>query len=110
MCIRDSLKNLELDDTTVNTGNNLDDRDVNLYITQVYQHDSTHDANGFKAPAGSPLPGASWRYWFWNFHGSQMGWQGNLRHQMYIEGRLDSRLLINNIPVSYTHLPSPRDS
>ena len=94
------LKNLELDDTTVNTGNNLDDRDVNLYITQVYQHDSTHDANGFKAPAGSPLPGASWRYWFWNFHGSQMGWQGNLRHQMYIEGRLDSRLLINNIRIT----------
>ena len=96
------LKNLELNDTTVNTGSNLDDREVNLYITQVYQHDSTHDANGFKAPAGSPLPGGSWRYWFWNFHGSQMGWQSNLRHQMYIEGRLDSRLLINNIRITGT--------
>ena len=96
------LKNLELNDTTVNTGSNLDDRQVNLYITQVYQHDSTHDANGFKAPAGSPLPGGSWRYWFWNFHGSQMGWQSNLRHQMYIEGRLDSRLLINNIRITGT--------
>ncbi len=94
------LKNLELDDTTVNTGSNLEDRDVNLYVTQVYQHDSTHDANGFKAPAGSPQPGGSWRYWFWNFHGSQMGWQSNLRHQMYIEGRLDSRLLINNIRIT----------
>ena len=29
-----------------------------------------------------------------------MGWQGNLRHQMYIEGRLDSRLLINNIRIT----------
>jgi hypothetical protein len=94
------LKNLELDDTTVNTALNFEDRDVNLYVTQVYQHDSTHDANGFKAPAGSPLPGTSWRYWFWNFHGSQMGWQSNLRHQMYIEGRLDSRLLINNIRIT----------
>ena len=94
------LKNLELDDTTVNTALNFEDREVNLYVTQVYQHDSTHDANGFKAPAGSPLPGASWRYWFWNFHGSQMGWQSNLRHQMYIEGRLDSRLLINNIRIT----------
>ena len=29
-----------------------------------------------------------------------MGWQSNLRHQMYIEGRLDSRLLINNIRIT----------
>jgi Putative Ig domain len=96
------LKNLELHDTTVNTGSNLADREVNLYITQVYQHDSTRDANGFKAPPGSPRAGGSWRYWFWNFHGSQMGWQSNLRHQMYIEGRLDSRLLINNIRITGT--------
>ena len=94
------LKNLELNDTTVNTSLNLEDREVNLYVTQVYQHDSTRDANGFKAPPGSPNPEGSWRYWFWNFHGSQMGWQSNLRHQMYIEGRLDSRLLINNIRIT----------
>jgi hypothetical protein len=94
------LKNLELQDTTVNSSLNFDDREVNLYVTQVYQHDSTRDANGFKAPPGSPSPNGSWRYWFWNFHGSQMGWQSNLRHQMYIEGRLDSRLLINNIRIT----------
>jgi Putative Ig domain len=94
------LKNLELHDTGVSTASNLQDRAVNLYVTQVYQHDSTRDANGFKAPPGSPLASGSWRYWFWNFHGSQMGWGGNLRHQMYIEGRLDSRLLINNIRIT----------
>ena len=94
------LKNLDLHDTTVNTSLNLEDREVNLYVTQVYQHDSTRDANGFKAPFGSPSAGGSWRYWFWNFHGSQMGWPSNLRHQMYIEGRLDSRLLINNIRIT----------
>lgn len=94
------LKNLELHDTTVNTGDNLEDRAVDLYVTQVYQHDSTKDVNGFKAPPGSPLPSGHWRYWFWNFHGSQMGWPSNLRHQMYIEGRLDSRLLINNIRIT----------
>ena len=94
------LKNLELNDTTVNTSLNFEDREVNLYVTQVYQHDSTRDANGFKAPPGAPREGGSWRYWFWNFHGSQMGWQSNLRHQMYIEGRLDSRLLINNIRIT----------
>jgi hypothetical protein len=94
------LKNLELQDTTVFTAKNLADRPVNLYVTQVYQHDSTRDKNGFKAPPGSPTAAGSWRYWFWNFHGSQMGWQSNLRHQMYIEGRLDSRLLINNIRIT----------
>ncbi len=51
------LKNLELHDTTVNTSLNLEDREVNLYVTQVYQHDSTRDANGFKAPPGSPSAG-----------------------------------------------------
>lgn len=94
------LKNLELHDTTVNTALNIDDRAVNLYVTKVYQHDSTGDNNGFKASPGSPLPGGSWRYWFWNFHGSQMGWQSNLRHQMYIEGRLDSHLQVNNVRIT----------
>jgi hypothetical protein len=94
------LKNLELHDTEVYTSKSVVDRAVNLYVTQVYQHDSTRDANGFKAPPGSPLASGSWRYWFWNFHGSQMGWSSNLRHQMYIEGRLDSRLLINNIRIT----------
>jgi Putative Ig domain len=94
------LKNLELDGTTVNNAANLPDRAVNLYVTQVYQHDSTRDDNGFKASTGAPSAGGSWRWWFWNFHGSQMGWQSNLRHQMYIEGRLDSRLLINNIRIT----------
>jgi hypothetical protein len=94
------LKNLELDGATVYTAGNLLDRAVNIYVTQVYQHDSTRDDNGFKAPPGSPSATGSWRYWFWNFHGSQMGWDSNLRHQMYIEGRLDSRLLINNIRIT----------
>jgi hypothetical protein len=31
-----------------------------------------------------------------------MGWQSNLRHQFYIEGRRDSRLLINNIRITGT--------
>jgi hypothetical protein len=94
------LKNLELHNTTVYTAKNLADRHVNLYVTQVYQHDSNRDDNGFKASPGSPSANGSWRYWFWNFHGSQMGWPSNMRHQMYIEGRLDSRLLINNIRIT----------
>jgi hypothetical protein len=94
------LKNLELEDTTVHTSLNLADRITNVYVTRVYQHDSTRDDNGFKASPGSPDPNGGWRYWFWNFHGSQMGWQSNLRHQMYIEGRLDSRLYINNIRIT----------
>jgi hypothetical protein len=100
------LKNLEFDGTTVNTSLNLADRAVNLYVTQLYQHDSTGDANGFKAPPGSPSAAGSWRYWFWNFHGSQMGWQSNLRHQMYIEGRLNSRLLMNNVRITGSKLCS----
>ena len=91
------LKNLELEGTTVHTSRTLPDRIVNTYVTRVYQHDSTRDDNGFKASPGSPEANGSWRYWFWNFHGSQMGWKSNLRHQFYIEGRLDSRLLVNNI-------------
>jgi len=94
------LKNLELNGTTVVTSVNLPGRTSNVYVTQVYQHDSTRDDNGFKASAGRPNPGLQWRYWFWNFHGSQMGWGSNLRHQFYIEGRLDSHLDINNIRIT----------
>ncbi|RPH59625.1 MAG: hypothetical protein EHM89_10360, partial [Acidobacteria bacterium] len=96
------LKNLELDGTTVHTSVNLRDHDSNVYVTRIHQHDSTGDGNGFKASPGQPDANISWRYWFWNFRGSQMGWQSNLRHQMYIEGRLDSRLLINNVRITGT--------
>ncbi len=94
------LKNLELDATAVHTTVHLPDHDSNIYVTRVYQHDSTRDDNGFKTSPGRPYANVSWRYWLWNFHGSQMGWQSNLKHQMYIEGRLDSHLSINNIRVT----------
>ena len=96
------LKNLELDGTGLTTAVIPPDRDSNIYITQVYQHDSPGDLNGFKTSPGRPDPNISWRYWFWNFHGSQMGWKSNLRHQMYIEGRLNSHLSINNIRITGT--------
>src|SRR5262245_19386626 len=94
------LKNLELDGTTVHTAINLEEATSDVYVTRVYQHDSRGDDNGFKASPGRPEAGITWRYWFWNFQGAQMGWQSNLRHQFYIEGRRDSHLIVNNIRIN----------
>jgi hypothetical protein len=94
------LKNLELDGTTVSTAVNLPEANSDVYVTRVYQHDSRRDDNGFKASQARPDAGITWRYWFWNFQGAQMGWKSNMRHQFYIEGRLDSRLIINNIRIN----------
>ncbi len=96
------LKNFELQDTIVNSAADAVDHDVRFYVTKVYQHDSNRDENGFKASPGSPNPGVSWHYWLWNFHGSQMGWRSNMRHQMYIEGRRSSHLHVNNIRITGT--------
>ena len=82
------------------------DRPVNVYITQVYQHDSTRDQNGIGAPdyEGDSKYGIvkapnTQTHWIWNFHGSQMGSPSNLRHQVYMHGRPDGYLNVNNIRV-----------
>src|SRR4029078_1363758 len=44
------LKNFELENTIINGSKFPTDRHAKLYITQVYQHDSTRDQNGISAP------------------------------------------------------------
>jgi hypothetical protein len=103
------LKNLELWDTIVDGGAYLTDRPVNVYVTKVYQHDSTREQSGFGSPAyegdsrfGAVVPPGEWRHWVWNFHGSQMGGTGNTKHQFYLEGRPNTYALFNNIRVTGT--------
>jgi hypothetical protein len=71
------LKNLELNDTTVNTGSNLTIARSTSTSRRSTSTTRRTTQTASRTPAGSPLPGGSWRYWFWNFHGSQMGWQSN---------------------------------
>jgi hypothetical protein len=100
------LKNLELQDTVVDSSKFPLDRPVNVYYTQIYQHDSTRELNGFGSPdyegdsryGIAKAPGIQ-KHWFWNFHGAQMGGLGNLRHQFYMHGRPDGHLIINNVRI-----------
>jgi hypothetical protein len=100
------FKNFELIDTTINGSKFPTDRPVNLYITQVYQHDSTRDQNGISAPDyegdskyGIVTAPNTQTHWIWNFHGSLMGAPSNLRHQIYMHGRPAGYLNVNNIRV-----------
>jgi hypothetical protein len=100
------LKNFELIDTVVDGSKFPTDRPVNVYVTQVYQHDSTRELNGFGTPDyegdsefGIVKAPNTQTHWIWNFHGAQMGGLGNLRHQFYMHGRPDGYLNINNIRV-----------
>ena len=82
----------------VHTSVHLRDHDVErLCDADLSARFDSATTTGSRPRPADPTPSVSWRYWFWNFHGSQMGWQSNLKHQMYIEGRLDSHLSINNI-------------
>jgi hypothetical protein len=100
------LKNFELVDTVIDGSKYPTDRPVNLYVTRIYQHDSTRELNGIGTPdyeGDSPYgivkaPNIQ-THWIWNFHGAQMGGLGNLRHQFYMHGRPDGYLNINNIRV-----------
>lgn len=101
------LKNLELYETLVDGGQYYVDRAVNIYVTEIYQHDSTKSRNGFSTPAyegdsryGIVKPPGVWRHWFWNFHGSQMGGTGALNHQFYIQGRPNTYLIVNNMLIT----------
>jgi hypothetical protein len=100
------FKNFELENTIINGSKFPTDRPVNVYITQVYQHDSTRDQNGISAPdyEGDSKYGIvkapnTQTHWIWNFHGSQMGSPSNLRHQVYVHGRPAGYLNVNNIRV-----------
>jgi hypothetical protein len=100
------LKNFELVDTMVDGSAFPTDRPVNVYITRIYQHDSTRNLNGIGAPdyEGDSRYGIvkapnTQTHWIWNFHGTRMGSPSNLRHQIYMHGRPDGYLHINNIRV-----------
>jgi hypothetical protein len=100
------LKNFELVDTMIDGSAFPTDRPVNVYITQIYQHDSTRNLNGISAPdyEGDSKYGIvkapnTQTHWIWNFHGTRMGSPSNLRHQIYMHGRPAGYLNINNIRV-----------
>jgi len=107
------VKNFELIDTVIDGSKFPTDRPVNVYVTDVYQHDSTHELNGIGTP---DYEGASdygivkapntQTHWIWNFHGARMGGLGNLRHQFYMHGRPDGYLNINNIRVDSSRMCS----
>ena len=100
------LKNFELVDAVIDGSKFPTDRPVNVYVTQVYQHDSTRELNGIGTPDyegdseyGIVKAPNTQTHWIWNFHGAQMGGLGNLRHQFYMHGRPDGYLNINNIRI-----------
>jgi hypothetical protein len=100
------LKNFELVDTVIIGSKYPTDTPVNVYITQIYQHDSTRDQNGISAPdyEGDSKYGIvkapnTQTHWIWNFHGVQMGSPSNLRHQVYMHGRPAGYMNVNNIRV-----------
>jgi len=100
------LKNFELVDAVIDGSKFPTDRPVNVYVTQVYQHDSTRELNGIGTPDyegdseyGIVKAPNTQTHWIWNFHGSQMGSPSNLRHQVYVHGRPAGYLNVNNIRV-----------
>jgi len=100
------LRNFELIDTMIDGSSFPTDRPVNVYITRVSQHGSTRNLNGIGAPDyegdspyGNPKAPNTQTHWIWNFYGTEMGSPSNLRHQIYMHGRPDGYLNINNIRI-----------
>jgi len=100
------FKNFELINFVVNGGRFPTDRPVNVYITQIYQHDSLRDQNGISAPDyegdsiyGIVRPPNTQTHWIWNFRGFRNGSPTNLRHQIYVHGRPAGYLLVNNVRI-----------
>jgi hypothetical protein len=100
------FKNFELEDTVITGAKFPTDRPVNVFITQVYQHDSIRDLNGISAPdyEGDSRYGIVkspniQTHWIWNFRGTQMGSPTNLHHQFYMHGRPSGYLNVNNVRV-----------
>jgi len=70
---------------------------TNTYVTECYIHDTVGDQNAIGSP--NEDPGTLANYYIWDTTFSQCGSQGNTTHMMYIHGRPDGLLWVDNITV-----------